>query len=54
MAPPELRRAHSNVDAATLYQMQDAARGQRTPEEEYANGQSNQNNRVSSSSYAEL
>jgi len=23
---PELRRAHSNVDAATLYQMQDAAR----------------------------
>lgn len=41
MAPPELRRAHSNVDAATLYQMQDAARGQRTPEEEYANGQSN-------------
>lgn len=49
MAPPELRRAHSNVDAATLYQMQDAARGQRTPEEEYANGQSNQSNRVISS-----
>jgi CCR4-NOT transcriptional complex subunit CAF120 len=43
IAPPELRRAHSNVDAATLYQMQDAARGQRTPEEEYANGHSGQN-----------
>jgi CCR4-NOT transcriptional complex subunit CAF120 len=44
IAPPELRRAHSNVDAATLYQMQDAARGQRTPEEEeYANGHNGQN-----------
>jgi len=43
IAPPELRRAHSNVDAATLYQMQDAARGQRTPEEEYGNGQNGYN-----------
>ncbi|KAK5120437.1 hypothetical protein LTR85_006376 [Meristemomyces frigidus] len=34
---PELRRAHSNVDAATLYQMQDAARQREdTPEEEGA------------------
>lgn len=33
MAPPELRRAHSNVDAATLHQMQDAVRGQRTSDE---------------------
>jgi CCR4-NOT transcriptional complex subunit CAF120 len=49
MAPPELRRAHSNVDAATLFQMQDAARGQRTPEEEYTNGQNNSQNRVISS-----
>ncbi|KAK6431589.1 hypothetical protein LTR95_012246 [Oleoguttula sp. CCFEE 5521] len=38
---PELRRAHSNVDAATLYQMQDAARRDRTPEEEYGNEQHN-------------
>lgn len=46
MAPPELRRAHSNVDAATLYQMQDAARPQYSPEDEYGNGQSNNQNRV--------
>ncbi|OQN95610.1 hypothetical protein B0A48_18315, partial [Cryoendolithus antarcticus] len=38
---PELRRAHSNVDAATLYQMQDAARRDRTPDEEYGNEQHN-------------
>ncbi|KAK5131306.1 hypothetical protein LTR08_001145 [Meristemomyces frigidus] len=32
---PELRRAHSNVDAATLYQMQDATRQRdETPEDE--------------------
>ncbi|KAF2857113.1 hypothetical protein K470DRAFT_261117 [Piedraia hortae CBS 480.64] len=31
---PELRRAHSNVDAATLYQMQDAIRKQSTPQED--------------------
>jgi CCR4-NOT transcriptional complex subunit CAF120 len=49
MAPPELRRAHSNVDAATLFQMQDAARGQRTPEEEHTNGHNNSQNRVISS-----
>jgi CCR4-NOT transcriptional complex subunit CAF120 len=46
MAAPELRRAHSNVDAATLYQMQDAVHGQRTPEEEFTNGQNNDQNRV--------
>ncbi|OQN95822.1 hypothetical protein B0A48_18107 [Cryoendolithus antarcticus] len=38
---PELRRAHSNVDAATLYQMQDAARRDRTPDEDYGNEQHN-------------
>lgn len=37
---PELRRAHSNVDAATLYQMQDAARPREDAAEDYegANG----------------
>lgn len=30
---PELRRAHSNVDAATLYQMQDAVRRDDAPED---------------------
>lgn len=39
--PPELRRAHSNVDAATLYQMQDASRQDRTPDEEDAREQGN-------------
>ncbi|KAK5112466.1 hypothetical protein LTR62_004223 [Meristemomyces frigidus] len=33
---PELRRAHSNVDAATLYQMQDAMRRIDGPEEEWS------------------
>ncbi|KAK5172283.1 uncharacterized protein LTR77_003921 [Saxophila tyrrhenica] len=42
-AAPELRRAHSNVDAATLYQMQEASRrdgtpDSRTPDEETWNG----------------
>ncbi|KAK4565530.1 hypothetical protein LTR86_004147 [Recurvomyces mirabilis] len=32
---PELRRAHSNVDAATLYQMQDAVQREDAPEEEW-------------------
>lgn len=41
---PELRRAHSNVDEATLHQMHEATRGDRAPEEDYANGAAN--NRV--------
>ena len=51
---PELRRAHSNVDAATLYQMQAATRAEgRTPEEEQWNGdvQQRQQNTVASQSY---
>jgi len=35
-AAPELRRTHSNVDAATLYQMQDAIRTNDMPEEEWS------------------
>ena len=54
-AAPELRRAHSNVDAATLYQMQNAIRpDDRTPEDETWNGeiQQRQQNTVASQSYA--
>lgn len=40
-AAPELRRAHSNVDVETLYQMQDAVRRERTPETPDGQGQWN-------------
>ena len=56
---PELRRAHSNVDAATLYQMQNAVHPDRTPdgrtpEEETWDGelQQRQQNTVESEPYA--
>ena len=54
---PELRRAHSNVDAATLYQMQDARRRDLTPDgrtrDEDWNGEVpyRQQNTVASQSY---
>lgn len=34
---PELRRAHSGVDAATLHQMREAATVERTPDDDYIN-----------------
>ncbi|KAK3713241.1 hypothetical protein LTR37_008674 [Vermiconidia calcicola] len=53
---PELRRAHSNVDAATLYQMQDAVRSDGSPDDRAPNGnawngdvQNRQQNTVASS-----
>ncbi|KAK5721029.1 hypothetical protein LTR15_006991 [Elasticomyces elasticus] len=46
---PELRRAHSNVDAATLYQMQDAVRRGSSPDEEWSGDvQQRQQNPVAS------
>nr|POE49424.1 protein skg3 [Quercus suber] len=51
---PELRRAHSNVDAATLYQMQDAVRASDTPEEDWSGEvQHRQQNPVASNSFAD-
>nr|POF07881.1 protein skg3 [Quercus suber] len=50
---PELRRAHSNVDAATLYQMQDAVRTNDAPEEEWSGEvQHRQQNPVATNSFA--
>lgn len=50
---PELRRAHSNVDAATLYQMKDAVRTSDAPEEEWSGEvQHRQQNPVVTNSFA--
>ncbi|KAK0947654.1 hypothetical protein LTR29_000911 [Friedmanniomyces endolithicus] len=51
---PELRRAQSNVDAATLYQMQDAVQRGSSPEEEWGGDvhQHQQQNPVASNTHA--
>lgn len=50
---PELRRAHSDVDAATLYQMQDASRAdrERSPDE-IDDGRFSEQNRVGTDTFA--